>query len=49
VTPAFAVAELPTTEIFTGGKLCQLTFADVRDEIIKSGLARSTVGESAKS
>ncbi|MEP6718446.1 MAG: hypothetical protein ABJB21_04845 [bacterium] len=43
VKPAFAVAEVTNNEIFSGGKLCQLTFADVRDEIIRSGLARSSV------
>ena len=49
VKPAFAVAEVTNNLVFTGGKLSQLTFADVRDEIIKSGLARSRVVESAKS
>ena len=46
--PAFAFAEVTNNPIFSGGKLCQLTFADVRDEIIKSGLARSRGVESAK-
>jgi CYTH domain-containing protein len=40
VKPAFAVADVTNNVVFTGGKLSQLTFADVRDEIIKSGLAR---------
>jgi CYTH domain-containing protein len=39
--PAFAVADVTNKELFTGGKLCQLTFSDIREEIIKSGMARS--------
>jgi CYTH domain-containing protein len=39
--PAFAVADVTNNELFTGGKLCQLTFPDIREEIIKSGMARS--------
>ncbi len=49
VKPAFVLAEVTNNQIFTGGELSQLTFADVREEIIKSGLARSSVIESAKS
>src|SRR5216683_1103995 len=30
--PAFAVAEVTNHELFTGGKLCELTFADIREE-----------------
>ena len=36
--PAFALAEVTNNEIFSGGKLSQLTFADVRREIERSGL-----------
>jgi CYTH domain-containing protein len=36
--PPFALAEVTNNEIFTGGRLSQLTFADVRQEIEKSGL-----------
>ena len=40
--PAFALAEVTNNELFTGGKLCELTFADIREEIIKSATARSS-------
>ena len=36
--PAFAVADVTNNELFTGGRLCGLTFEDIRDEIAKSGL-----------
>jgi CYTH domain-containing protein len=39
--PPFAVAEVTNNELFTGGRLCELTFADIRDEIGRSVLARS--------
>jgi CYTH domain-containing protein len=39
--PPFALAEVTNNEIFTGGKLSQLTFADVTDEITRSGLIKS--------
>lgn len=39
--PPFAIADVTHIEMFTGGKLCELSFADIRDEIVKSGLARS--------
>jgi len=39
--PAFAVADVTSNELFTGGKLCELTFAGIREEILKSGMARS--------
>src|SRR6185295_14889317 len=39
--PAFAVAEVTNNELFTGGRLCELTFADIREEIVNSGMARS--------
>src|ERR1700704_1762984 len=28
--PAFAIAEVTNNELFTGGRLCELTFADIR-------------------
>jgi CYTH domain-containing protein len=31
--PAFAIAEVTNYELFTGGKLCDLKFEDIRDEI----------------
>jgi CYTH domain-containing protein len=39
--PLFAIAEVTNNELFTGGRLCELTFADIREAILKSGLARS--------
>ena len=32
--PAFALADVTNNEIFTGGRLCQLTFQDIRREAI---------------
>jgi CYTH domain-containing protein len=39
--PPFAIAEVTNHKLFTGGELCQLTFSDIREEIVKGGLARS--------
>ena len=41
--PPFALADVTDNELFTGGKLCELTFADIREEIGKSGLLRAEV------
>ncbi len=38
--PPFALVEVTNNELFTGGKLCELTFADVREEIVKVGRLR---------
>jgi CYTH domain-containing protein len=38
--PQFAVVEVTNNELFSGGKLCELTFADIREEIVKIGLLR---------
>jgi CYTH domain-containing protein len=46
--PAFAIAEVTSNELFTGGKLCELTFANLREEILISGLARPSLIEAAK-
>ncbi len=35
--PPFVIAEVTDNELFTGGKLCNLTFEDVREEIRRSG------------
>ncbi len=40
--PAFAIADVTNNELFTGGKLCELTFAEIREEILKSGMALSS-------
>jgi CYTH domain-containing protein len=37
--PRFALAEVTNNEIFSGGKLSVLTFADIRKEVEQSGLA----------
>ena len=34
--PAFAIADVTNNELFTGGKLCELTFADIREEILSN-------------
>lgn len=34
--PTFAIADVTNIELFTGGRLCELTFADLREEIVKS-------------
>jgi CYTH domain-containing protein len=39
--PPFALADVTNNEIFTGGKLCEFTFADIRNEVERSGLLRS--------
>ncbi|MDX6385911.1 MAG: hypothetical protein QOK48_3484 [Blastocatellia bacterium] len=36
--PAFVLAEVTNNDIFSGGRLSQLTFADIRQEIERSGL-----------
>ena len=43
--PPFALAEVTTNELFSGGKLCELTFADVREEIRRSGLVNAVSAE----
>ena len=41
--PPFALAEVTNNELFSGGKLCELTFSDVREEIRREGLIRAEV------
>lgn len=38
--PPFALADVTNVELFTGGRLCELTFADIREEIRKTGIIR---------
>lgn len=38
--PPFAIADVTSSELFTGGKLCELAFTDIREEIAKSGMTR---------
>jgi CYTH domain-containing protein len=40
--PPFALADVTNVEIFSGGKLCELTFEDIRDEIARTGLLGSS-------
>jgi CYTH domain-containing protein len=40
--PPFALADVTNNEIFTGGRLCELTFADIRKEVQQSGLVKTT-------
>jgi CYTH domain-containing protein len=35
--PPFTIADLTNNELFTGGKLCELSFADIREAIRRSG------------
>jgi hypothetical protein len=39
--PSFAVADVTNNELFTGGKLSQLSFTDIQDELVRSGLIKS--------
>jgi CYTH domain-containing protein len=36
--PPFALAEVTNNEVFTGGRLSQLTLEDIRAEVVKNGL-----------
>ena len=38
--PPFALADVTNEEMFTGGRLCQMTFSEVRTEIASRGLLR---------
>jgi len=40
-TPSFALADVTNNEIFTGGRLCELTFADIRNEAQRIGLVKA--------
>jgi CYTH domain-containing protein len=42
--PGFAIAEVTNNPLFTGGRLCELTFADIREEIIRSSRAAGISG-----
>jgi|SRR4051812_6674073 len=37
-TPSFALADVTNDELFSGGRLSELKYEDVRNEILKSGL-----------
>ena len=38
--PPFALVDVTNEALFSGGRLCELTFSDVRAEITKRGLIR---------
>ena len=40
-TPAFALADVTDNEMFTGVRLCSLTFDDIRKEVQKAGLVKT--------
>lgn len=40
VKPPFALAEVTNEELFSGGKLCELTFSEIRAAIAERGLIR---------
>ena len=40
LAPPFALADVTNEPLFTGGRLCELTFSDVRAEIARRGLIR---------
>lgn len=39
--PPFAVADVTNHELFTGGRLSQLSFAEIKDELVRHGLIKS--------
>src|SRR6267378_6592228 len=40
--PPFAIADVTNIGLFTGGRLCELTFEDIREEIMKTEIVRSS-------
>src|SRR5687767_15811024 len=40
--PPFALADVTNDPLFSGGRLCELTFQDVREAVGKAGLITST-------
>src|SRR5882724_11797980 len=36
--PPWALADVTNNEVFTGGRLCELTFEDIRNEIAQNGI-----------
>jgi CYTH domain-containing protein len=41
--PSFALAEVTNNELFTGGRLSELSFADLQSELERSGLLKRSV------
>jgi len=44
--PPFALADVTNNELFTGGSLSQLSFADLKDELVRMGIVKSKSAES---
>jgi CYTH domain-containing protein len=44
--PPFALADVTNNELFTGGRLSQLSFADLKDELTRLGVIKSKSAES---
>lgn len=38
--PAFAIADVTNHPLFSGGRLCELSFEDIRNEIARNGLTK---------
>jgi len=47
-TPPFALAEVTNNELFSGGKLCELTFSDLREEIRRQRLIRDEISTTTR-
>lgn len=47
--PPFAIADVTNNELFTGGKLCQISFADIREAIKQTGLDQLAYSEAVNS
>jgi CYTH domain-containing protein len=45
--PPFAIADVTNNELFTGGKLCEISFADIREAIRLNGTDGLQVAKSA--
>lgn len=43
--PPFAIADVTNNEVFTGGSLSQVTFEDIRNEVMMSGLIRPSAAK----
>ena len=39
--PSFALADVTNNEVFSGGRLCELTFADIIAEVHRSGIIKA--------
>ena len=46
--PPFALADVTNNELFSGGKLCELTFSDLREEIRRQRLIRDEISTTTR-